>query len=186
MALFDPVHDRLEHFALALTRNGETARDVVGETVLIAFERFESLRHPEAFLSFLFTIARRVYQQRMRSGARTEPLEEAHWNALHDPRMAPDVSADIRAVYDALARLPEAQREAVTLFEILGLSLREIHEIQGGTLVAVKVRISRGRKRLARLLGVEEMRQVERTSRADTADCRSVESMNLYTVIEEL
>jgi RNA polymerase sigma-70 factor, ECF subfamily len=188
MALFDPVHDRLEHFALALARNGEAARDIVGETVLIAFDRFDTLRHPDAFLSFLFTIARRVYQQRSRSAARTEPLEEHHWDRLYDPRLAPDASADIGAVHEALALLPEPQREAVILFEILGLSIKEIREIQGGTIVAVKVRISRGRKRLAKLLGVDETRTAapHASARPDTSDRRSVESMNLYTVAEEL
>src|SRR5688500_15221113 len=91
MSLFDPVHDRLEHFAIALTRNGEAARDIVGETILIAYESFDSLRHPEAFLSYLFTIARRVYQKRVHASARTERLEDSHWRDLHDPRLAPDV-----------------------------------------------------------------------------------------------
>jgi hypothetical protein len=34
--------------------------------------------------------------------------------------------------------------------------MKEIQEIQGGTVVAVKVRISRGRKRLAQLLGAHK------------------------------
>jgi len=41
----------------------------------------------------------------------------------------------------------------VILFEISGLSLQEIVEIQGGSLSGVKSRIVRGRERLAVLLG---------------------------------
>jgi RNA polymerase sigma-70 factor, ECF subfamily len=188
MALLDPVHDRLEHFALALTRNGEAARDIVGETILIAYERFDSLRHPEAFLSFLFTIARRVYQRRATLARRTERLEESHWAGLHDTRLAPDASADIRAVYEALDELPEPQREAVILFEILGLSMSEIREIQGGTLVAVKVRISRGRKRLAKILGVDEApaEPPRANGRPSDSSRTSIDTLNLYTVAEEL
>ena len=156
MALFDPVHDRLERFARALTRDRDAAREVVAETVLIAYENFESLRHPEAFLSFLFTIARRAFQKQSRKESRSEPLADAHWNAMHDPRMQPDVHADISAVYTALEELPQLQREAVILFEIIGMSMKEIQEVQGGTLVAVKVRIQRGRKRLAKILCVDE------------------------------
>jgi RNA polymerase sigma-70 factor (ECF subfamily) len=187
MALFEPVHARLEHFALALTRNGEAARDIVGETVLVAYERFDSLRHPEAFLSFLFTIARRVYQRRSLAASRTEPLEESHWSSLHDSRLSPEASADIGAVYAALGELPEQQREAVILFEILGLSMNEIRDIQGGTLVAVKVRISRGRKRLAKILGVDDVGPAApRTGSAADDARRSIDSMNLYSVAEEL
>ena len=188
MALFDPVHSRLEHFVLALTRNREAARDIVGDTVMIAYERFDSLRDPEAFLSFLFTIARRVYQQRARTGRRSEPLEESHWAGLCDPQMAPDVAADITAVYDALDSLPEPQREAVALFEILGLSTKEIQQIQGGTLIAVKVRLSRGRRRLAKLLGVEESprQQRSRSASAGAIDRNAIDSLSHYPITEEL
>ena len=188
MALFDPVHGRLEHFAIALARNGETARDIVGETVLIAYEQFDDLRHPEAFLSYLFTIARRVYQRRAAAGARTEPLQESHWSGLRDTRLAPDVSADIGAVHAALARLPEQQREAVILFEIIGLPMKEIQAIQGGTLVAVKVRIARGRRKLAKILGVDEA--PPEPERADVSEDpvprAAVDSMNLFSVAREL
>jgi RNA polymerase sigma-70 factor (ECF subfamily) len=185
MALLVPVHGRLEHFALALTHNADAARDIVGETILIAYERFDSLRHHEAFLSFLFTIARRVHQHRARHARRSEPLEEPHWESLRDPRPAPDAAADIRAVYDALAELSAPQREAVILFEILGLSLKEIREIQGGTLVAVKVRISRARKRLAKILGVDAHDDVRAPSRPIT-EHRAIESLNIYSAIEDL
>src|SRR5687768_5376365 len=118
MELFDPVHDRLERFARALTRDREMARELVAETVLIAYENFDSLRHPEAFLSFLFTIARRAFQKQSRKDSRSEPLADAHVNTMHDPRMQPDLHADISAVYAALEKLPQTQREAVVLFEI--------------------------------------------------------------------
>jgi RNA polymerase sigma-70 factor (ECF subfamily) len=186
MALLDPLHGRLEHFALALTRDRDAARDIVGETILIAYERFETLREPAAFLSYLFTIARRVHQARQRHGRRTESLEAAHWERLHDPRLAPDIRADISAVYAALEQLPAPQREAVVLFEIVGLSLKEIHEIQGGTLVAVKVRISRGRKRLAKILGVDATPAAPRDRSSAASEHRRVEPLPLYTVIEDL
>ncbi|MEO5929741.1 MAG: hypothetical protein ABIR47_07405, partial [Candidatus Kapaibacterium sp.] len=46
-------------------------------------------------------------------------------------------------------------REAVLLFELAGFSTAEVRDIQGGTLVAVRVRLARGRKRLATMMGVE-------------------------------
>ncbi len=51
-----------------------------------------------------------------------------------------------------MASLPEKQREALALFEISGLSIEEVREIQGGSLSAVKMRLVRGREQLALLL----------------------------------
>lgn len=47
------------------------------------------------------------------------------------------------------------------LFEIVGLSLNEIQTIQGGSLSGVKSRLVRGRKHLARIMGVENPTHAE-------------------------
>lgn len=62
--------------------------------------------------------------------------------------------------YAALDTLPDKQREAVIMFEILGFSMKEIHDVQGRTLIAIKVRISRGRAELTRLLSEQQPAQM--------------------------
>jgi RNA polymerase sigma-70 factor (ECF subfamily) len=62
----------------------------------------------------------------------------------------------VRLLYEALQKLPEEQREAIILFEISGFSLKEVQQIQGAGLSAVKSRIVRGKKKLARLLNDHE------------------------------
>lgn len=173
----------LERYVLALTGDRETGRDVVAETVLIAYERFETLRTPAAFLSFLFTIATRVHRQHLRVAKRTESIGEEQIEQLFDPGLMPDVAADIGAVYRALGKLPEKQREAVVLFEIMGVPMKEIVEIQGGTLTAVKVRISRGRKRLSVLLGVEDRERSEVVDRREARpDGSKVDETGIYSI----
>ena len=166
MTLFQPVQPRLQRFVLAMTRDPERTKDIVGETILIAFQRFETLRHEGAFLSFLFTIATRVAHRGTRSG-NTTPIDSDEAERLVDPSTPADVAADIGRLHAALQRLPEKQREAVLLFEIAGFSTSEIRDIQGGTLVAVRVRLTRGRKRLATLLGVQEPDPIPTAERAE-------------------
>ncbi|MBK8911835.1 MAG: RNA polymerase sigma factor [Chlorobi bacterium] len=156
MALLRPLQPNLDRFAYAMARDREEARDIAGETILIAWERFESVRQPQAFLSFLFTIATRVHRKRRAYQQRHPQLPDGHVADLYDTSTPPDIAADVGALHTALQQLPEKQREAVMMFELLGFSMKEIQQIQGGTLVAVKVRISRGRKRLAELLGVRK------------------------------
>ena len=163
LSLFQPVQPNLERFAIALTGDGERGKDLAAETVLIAYERFGTLRSPDAFLSFLFTIATRVHRRQVALEKRRGKMEEGDLEKVFDPGLPPDIAADIGAVHRALGKLPEKQREAVVLFEIMGVPMKEIREIQGGTLTAVKVRISRGRKALAKLLGVSDSERLQET-----------------------
>lgn len=154
MELLQPVYSRLERFVLAMVRNRETAKDIIHETVGIAYQQFDNIRHKEAFLSYLFTIAVRVNKQYSAYTRRTAETDEDFWDYMASGGASPEATADYRALYEALDRLPEQQREAVIMFELLGFSMKEIQKVQGGTLVSVKVRISRARKKLAQILGV--------------------------------
>lgn len=157
MRLYQPVQRRLEAFCFAMTRDDDEALDLVGETILRAYEHFAEIRDSEAFLSYLFTIASRVHKRKRWRGRLFGNFDPEYVDQMPYGGTAPDVSADVDRLYAALARLPDAQREAIVLFEISGMSVAEIKEIQGGSLSAVKMRLARARKALANLLGVEEL-----------------------------
>ena len=81
-------------------------------------------------------------------------LEDAHLQRS-DGQVEPELSADVHFLFAALAQLPEAQREAIILFEISGFSIKEIMEIQRAGESAVKQRLKRGRERLEEILKYE-------------------------------
>ncbi len=161
LALLGPCLPALNRFAQAMCRgkrglDKEAAKDLVSETVLKAFESFGRVRSTKTFLSYLFTIAVRIHRHEQKRRAIWLPLAKEHENHRADPSSAPDLGADTAQLYAALARLPAEQREAIVMSEIVGLSLAEVAEAQHASLSAVKTRVSRGRKRLAKLLGVED------------------------------
>lgn len=157
LALLQPHHDSLARFARAMCKTDEEARDVVGDTIEQAFKNLHKLKHDEAFLSWIFTIARRIEKRRRWRGRLFEHFDPtAHdsddYAALHSNPSA-EAELDTKLLYDALQRLPFKQREAFTLFEISGFSLQEIQELQGDSLSAVKMRLVRARETLRSLLG---------------------------------
>ncbi|MDP4220102.1 MAG: RNA polymerase sigma factor [Bacteroidota bacterium] len=154
LLLLEPVHTRLWRFVLSVTRDHCEAEDLLSETVLASYERFESLKDKQAFTSFLFTIATRIHYHQKRRKNWFGAYNAEYADSLESSEIAPDSAADIRIVRDALSELSPRQRETVVLFEISGFSLEEIREIQGGTLSGVKSRLVRGRKELSKLLGV--------------------------------
>ncbi|MBI5323717.1 MAG: hypothetical protein HZB41_00270 [Ignavibacteriae bacterium] len=45
MELLNPVYKRLERFAMSIAQSTEDAKDIVSETVLIAYQSFDSLKN---------------------------------------------------------------------------------------------------------------------------------------------
>jgi RNA polymerase sigma-70 factor (ECF subfamily) len=161
LALLMPVLPKLSRFCQAMCRDkhgpqSERAKDLVSETILKAYEHFDKIREPNAFLSYLFTIATRTNRHERVRSKKWQPISEIEMEAFADERNAPDANADVAHLYAALAKLPKKQREAIIMSEITGLKLEEVASIQSSSLSAVKSRVSRGRKKLATLLGVNE------------------------------
>jgi RNA polymerase sigma-70 factor (ECF subfamily) len=163
--LMEAVYTDLERFVRALVRRAhedqEIARDVLAETIACAFEGFHTLRNEQAFLSFLLTIATRVHREHRKRSAGLVRYDDDNameqMIAQHQPAVqyyAPqnDTDYDVALLYIALDKLPEKQREALIMFELLCYSMKEIAAMQGDALVAVKVRVSRARTALQRLL----------------------------------
>ena len=154
LALLEPVYPRLSRYALAMTHNREDAKDLVGEAVLIALERFDSIRSDDGFPGFLYRIVARTYRHWHRRERRNVAMEEVQLETIVDPRAMPDTAAEMAVVMAALDKLPAKMKETILLFDIGDLSLEEIRSIQGGTLSGVKSRLRRGRDMLKQLLGI--------------------------------
>jgi RNA polymerase sigma-70 factor (ECF subfamily) len=173
LALYEPVRPNIERFVRALARrwndDHEAAQDLLADTIAATYERFDGLRKPEALLSFMFTIATRLHRKcrarearytRLELGAENEmdganAVNAAKERAEHSAHSDAD-RYDVARLYEALDKLPDKQREAVIMFEILGFAMKEIQAVQGGSLVAIKVRVSRGRATLTKLLTEQE------------------------------
>ncbi|MFY7998537.1 MAG: RNA polymerase sigma factor [Candidatus Kapaibacteriota bacterium] len=164
LALLLPIKGSLSLFIAALERNDDDARDIMSETIAIAYQEFDSLVSEEAFLSWMMTTARRlVYRKERRERFRgflrlpsrffadDDDTEDA-FAALPTDTHAPDAATDVQILYDMLARLPLKQREAVILSDVVGYSLQEIAAMQGDGLSAVKQRVARGREKLRQML----------------------------------
>ncbi len=60
LKLYEPIHNRFERFCRARVFGNMDYKDLINESLLIAFEKFYSLKSEKAFLSFLIGISIRV------------------------------------------------------------------------------------------------------------------------------
>lgn len=150
LTAYTPVHEPFERFCRARSHGQMPYKDLMQETLLVAFSKFESLREPDKFLYFLFGIATRILSND-RKKKKPVSIEEI---STADPITWPDpeLRSEIEQLHRALAKLPVDQQEAIVLFEIVGFSVREIATYQQKSEEAVRQHLSRGRQKLVKLL----------------------------------
>lgn len=157
MALFDPVNERLSRYIQSVVWNSEDAKDIMGETVLVSYQSLDKLKDNEAFLYFLFGIASRIIKQRERK-RKLWQIFSTNQSAKQQQNVPanPESKLDMELFYKSLLKLKLKEREAIVMFEISGFSLKEIQEVQQDSLSAVKMRLSRAREKLAKLMGIND------------------------------
>ncbi|MEL6135010.1 MAG: RNA polymerase sigma factor [Bacteroidota bacterium] len=170
-ALYDPLHEPFVRYCRARAYGEYSPQDLVHESLLRAFEGFERVQKPEAFLYFLFGIARRVLQQQARRFKFKGTYQESQAQEMQAQTPSQDQQLDVQILYTALQKLPEKQREALILYEICGFATKEIQVIQQAGASAVKARLARGRKRLSKLL-----KDPSRTAHASFSNSQSITS----------
>ncbi len=138
--------------ALRLTGNRADALDSTQETFLAVLRRASSYQGNSAFGTWLYRIAvnasRDVLRKRRRYETAEKDVRSADPSTSHHEEAVP-VRIDVAR---ALALLPPEFRDAVTLHDICDLSYEEIAGITEVEVGTVKSRVSRGRRKLAKLL----------------------------------
>ena len=155
LELYEPIHDRFERFCKARVYGNFEFQDLVNETLLVAFEKLDTLRSKDSFLSFLFGISIRILSNNHRKKKETDLQTEDKVVYISDPNANTQIDAEIHFLYEALARLNEGQRESIILFEISGFSIKEIAVMQGISKSGVKQRLKRGRETLMTIMTFE-------------------------------
>lgn len=150
LTLYEPHHQSFERFCKARSYGQMPFKDLMQETLLIAYSKFDQLQEPDKFLYYLFGIAIRILSNQRKKVQYTALTEMEVSQTITQPLA--DKQAEAEWLYKALTLLPVEQREALILFEIAGFSIKEIAELQQKSEEAIRQQLSRGRKRLLSLL----------------------------------
>lgn len=133
--------------------NPDDLEDLVQET-LLAIHLQRGTHDPAVPVNrWVLAIARHklidLWRRRGRRESLNDPLDElaeadqpAVWEEL-------PVQRDLETL---MRRLPDAQRQAIALTKLQGLSMAEASELSGVSVAALKVQVHRGLKRLAELI----------------------------------
>ena len=155
------VHlDALYGFALKLARARDDAEDLVSDTVLRAFERWEQYRLGTNIRAWLFTILYHVFVSRKRriDAREVQSTDDGDGWSPHEAIGESDPEGRFfdsfldEEITRAIAALPDEYRSAVLLSDVHDLRYAEIAHILRVPEGTVKSRLFRGRRILQKKL----------------------------------
>ena len=149
------VHPRIKGIVRARIHESAAADDVV-QNALLSIHRGRATYRPERpFAPWMHAIVRNSivdhFRERKRRGDRESEFEPSEW-ADERPSTSAEEQPLSPELQDALAGLPSAQREAVVLIQVEGLSVAEAALRAGVSPGALKVRAHRGYRALRQAL----------------------------------
>lgn len=160
LALYEPVHSRFERFCRARVYGNGDYRDLMNDSLLVAFQKFEELQSKKAFLSFLFSICVRIVGSQSQKKREFLSDSDDSMNQRPDDQSNTQMEAEVHFLYSSMALLPDAQRECLLLFEVSGFKIKEIAIIQNASEDAVRQRLKRGREKLSQIVQFESIHQI--------------------------
>ncbi len=153
--IYEKYLNYLLSVAMAFLNDAAASEDIVHDVVVALAESASTFRLHGNLQSYLATCVANRARDRLREGRRqanrlvshagTEPqFEPAEDRLLCDER--------VKQIYQALAQLPEEQREAIILHVKADMKFQQIAEVQNVSYVAVQARYRRGMNKLHSIL----------------------------------
>ena len=153
-AALDDDYPRILRYVRRIVRDQADAEDLAQETFLRAYRARDTLRDPEARLTWLYRIATHVCFDRLRQRAR-RPVESEPSLEETDPADAGPALQQVieqnemsACVQDFLASLPDSYRAVILLHDLHELTGPEIAGLLDISLPTVKIRLHRARAKL--------------------------------------
>ena len=144
-----PVREKVYRLSLRMLRCNADAEDVAQEVMLKLWTMREQLDAYRSIEALAVQIGKNICINRLR--ARKHSSDE-DFDALHDPAPTPDrqleAADSMETVARIIDRLPETQRMVIRLRDVEGYQPAEIAEIMGCEESAVRMNLSRARKKV--------------------------------------
>lgn len=154
LGIFNPLCDRMYRLSLRMLVSKEAAEDAVQEVLLKLWERKEKLQKYDSPQAYAMTIAKNHCLDQLKS-KQNNNLRIVHSN--YEENNTPlqkqlEAKSDFELLQEIMKTLPDQQKAIVQLRDIEEMEYEEIAKIMDMNETAVRVALSRGRKKLREAL----------------------------------
>ena len=153
--LYRRYHQKVRLYCYTILKDKETAEDITQDTFVRMVDRLSTLRNSDTFVSWLFRIARNLSLNYLQSKSKTkaERIEETLnlSDEIIDTEELEAKEHRIALMEILIDELPDEDRTMLKLKYLDKAGLKDIQEQFALSESAVKMRLSRARKKVLRL-----------------------------------
>ncbi|ETI70790.1 RNA polymerase sigma factor [Neobacillus vireti] len=156
---YEDFSGSLFKYIYTIVQEPQTAEDLMQETFLKVYEKYDSIHDIHKVKNFLFRAAHNTTMDFFRKESKIKKLVKAlkKENGCHlSTEQIVEIKEDGRMILNALKRLKPTQREVFVLRKIKGFSIKETAEILDWTEAKVKTTLHRATKAIENFLLLED------------------------------
>ena len=144
--------DRLYGVALAWCGDAMAADDLVQETLMLSLQRVSQLRDKDKLNAWMYSILSNCWKQYLRRVRPTVDIDAVELASDDTAETGGTEQEIVDHVRSAILRLPEAQRQTITLVDLAGFTYAEVADILEVPIGTVMSRMYTARHSLQRVL----------------------------------
>lgn len=145
-------HNRLQRMVFSWGHNHDLAKDITQEAISKALKNLQQLKDSDALDSWLFGILINCWRDHFRKQRDTVDIDDIVLVETTTPETIQQHHGVVDQVRIAIGKLPQGQRQVVTLVDLEEFSYSEVAAILDIPVGTVMSRLSRARKQLSRML----------------------------------
>jgi RNA polymerase sigma-70 factor (ECF subfamily) len=163
--LFASYHAKIRRYILSMVHEPVEADDLTQDVFLQVHRKLDSVRDPDAVVSWLYRIATHLCYDRFRRSSREPRTDRLDDDVLGEPSGLGDIADQLRldraleqtemsaCVRKYIDGLSTEYRQVILLHDLEEVSNPVIAEMLGASLDTVKIRLHRARRKLQVALG---------------------------------
>ena len=136
------LENGMYRLSYSILKNEEDAQDAVQEAIYNAYKNLETLKDKRKFKSWIYKIVTNTSFEILRNKKNYIDIEQENI-----PAEKIDIDTNL-TLWKAVQGLEQPYRTTITLFYYEDMSIKEISEITGSKVDAIKKQLSRGRDKI--------------------------------------
>ena len=142
------LENGMYRLSYSILKNEEDAQDAVQEAIYNAYKKLETLKDKRKFKSWIYKIVTNTSFEILRNKKNYIDIE-------HENIAAEKIDIDTNlTLWKAVQGLEQPYRTTITLFYYEDMSIKEISEITGSKVDAIKKQLSRGRDKIKEVIDI--------------------------------
>ena len=142
------LENGMYRLSYSILKNEEDAKDAVQEAIYNAYKKLETLKDKRKFKSWIYKIVTNTSFEILRNKKNYIDIEQENIAAEKI-----DIDTNL-TLWKAVQGLEQPYRTTITLFYYEDMSIKEISEVTGSKVDAIKKQLSRGRDKIKEVIDI--------------------------------